>query len=118
MPLLTVTNSYAPSAVDVRVSETPVAVLVSVTLAPGMTAPDVSRIVPTTDAVSNCAKAVDPVARHTNNTAASTRIATPPKIFPMNESADQPSHGMLRQGDDVVAARLRGRSGHRLFVCG
>ncbi len=38
-------------------NETPVAVLVNVTLASGTTAPDWSRTVPTTDAVSNCARA-------------------------------------------------------------
>src|SRR5215510_12560588 len=79
MPLFTVTNSYVPSAFDVRVNSTPVAVFVRVTLAFGITAPDVSRIVPTTEAVSNCAKAVDAVAMDRNNTVASTRMGAPPK---------------------------------------
>jgi len=54
---LTVKNSKLPSAADVRVRATPVAVLVSDTVAAGTTAPVVSRTVPTIDAVSNCAYA-------------------------------------------------------------
>src|SRR5581483_1335989 len=56
-PGRTVTNSYNPSAFDERVADTPVAVLVSGTFASGTTAPDASRTVPTTEAVSNCANA-------------------------------------------------------------
>jgi hypothetical protein len=47
-----------PSALVVRVTDTAVAVLVRVTVAPGTTPPDESRTVPTTDAVSNCADAL------------------------------------------------------------
>jgi hypothetical protein len=41
----------------VRVTDTAVAVLVRVTVAPGTTPPEESRTVPTTEAVSNCAEA-------------------------------------------------------------
>ena len=57
MPGRTVTNSKLPSDEVVRATDTPVAVLVKVTLASGTVAPDASFTVPTTDAVSNCAEA-------------------------------------------------------------
>src|SRR5262245_55484605 len=57
MPGLTATNSYVPASPVVFDTEIPVSALVSVTLAPGTSAPDVSRTVPTTEALSNCANA-------------------------------------------------------------
>ena len=57
VPGFTVKNSYWPAAPVVFTFETPVSRLVSVTVASGITAPELSRTVPTTDAVSNCAEA-------------------------------------------------------------
>src|SRR6185369_1414123 len=57
MPGRTFENSKLPSAVVLRTAETPVSVLVRVTLASGTVAPCASFTVPTTDAVSNCAEA-------------------------------------------------------------
>ena len=61
-PALTVKNSKLPSAFVAFVIDTPVAVLVSVTVASGTTALLASRTVPSTVAVSNCACAVRAVA--------------------------------------------------------
>src|SRR5688572_27625731 len=52
-----VENSKMPLSSDVRAWVTPVATLVSVTVAPATTAPELSRTVPTIDPVSNCAAA-------------------------------------------------------------
>ena len=57
MPGFTVKNSYKPAAPVVFTIESPVSTFVSVTVASGITAPELSRTVPTTDAVSNCADA-------------------------------------------------------------
>src|SRR4029078_2140421 len=57
VPGLTVMNSYEPSEPVTRFTETPVSGLSSVIVASPTTAPDESRTVPTTAAVSNCAQA-------------------------------------------------------------
>jgi hypothetical protein len=55
----------------------PVATLVSVTLAAGMTAFDVSRTVPTTVAVSNWADALDAPSSSAHTTKQATRMDVP-----------------------------------------
>src|SRR5262245_3127082 len=68
-----------------RTTDTPVSVLVSVTFASGTTAPDESFTTPTTEAVSNCARAADAAAststtaRHTRGGLADRIIDSPPK---------------------------------------
>ena len=69
----------------VRTTDTPVAVLVSVTFASGTVAPDESLTAPTTVPVSNCARATETpaksstIARHKRARRAERVIDSPPK---------------------------------------
>src|SRR5262245_61685363 len=66
----------------------PVPALVSVTLAPGTSAPDVSRTVPTTEALSNCANAeLAPVHRRTRARTERTQASRTVGIWPPRLSA-------------------------------
>src|SRR5687768_6026803 len=68
----TVKNSKLPFASDIFSTLRPVSRFVNVTLASGTTPPELSRTVPTTVAVSNCAN--DGVAQRTS--ASVTRVLT------------------------------------------
>src|SRR5882672_1980117 len=97
MPGRTVKNSYVPSALLVLLTETPVAVFVNVT--PGATAPEESRTVPTTDAVSNCAEARTAKKLSTSAMEHTRRAMAGMGTSPIQEMPN-PS-GVLRQTQDA-----------------
>jgi len=76
-----VKNSYAPLSSVTLVRVTPVAALRSVTVTPGSTAPLVSRTVPSTDAVSNCAWTTGTTTRQNDSAAIAMRLVMTTSVW-------------------------------------
>ena len=85
MPGRTLVNSKLPSEDVVRTADTPFSVLVNVTFASETTPPDESLTVPTTEAVSNCAKARGIPAPSTKSTASRLTRDTNLRMYSLPE---------------------------------
>src|SRR6478752_230093 len=105
-------NSYDPSEPVTRFTETPVSGLSRVIVASTTTAPDESRTVPTTAAVSNCAQAgpaASIAARATIAVASNRRMRLLLRNIPPGDGVPRPNH--RDRGGSGESAPTPGRSG-------